>query len=322
MQQRYVKHIYISPVGRSGNQLFQYLLALFFQKHVPYAEIFHLHTTNSFLLDAFGIKGIARAPMLQQHPYRVLVVDRHNFDVRSLIANWMSPADTIIHIKTLACRMELFFPLRKHYQDLFSTILDTVVHGWDESKLVINIRLEDILSSSSSTTIHKNYPPLPFSFYHWILKKTKLTPVFLGQLGDDQISNRLRSCFPNATFCPSQGTRIDFDIMRHSKHVLTSVSTFSYLACFLSKTCVSIHVPVYGFFHPKDRPDCNFIVHDDGIFHYYNIPSMLWEASDEQITKLTQIHEDEEYDMIHVTDTVSKHVESPLNMPLLKHLTP
>lgn len=297
-QLKYIKQIYISPVGRSGNQLFQYVLALFFKKYVAHADIFC--NKKSFLTE-LGI-SIEHATIPSVYPYKLLVIKRHDFDVTNLMAYWIASADTIIHIQSLACRMDLFFPLRHYYQNLFTNLLDRddpTIHGWDESKLVINIRLEDILSNA----IHANYPPLPFSFYHWLLRRTKLEPVFLGQLGNDRISNALRSSFPYATFCPSKGTRIDFQIMRRSKHVLTSVSTFSYLACFLSTTCISVHVPAYGFFNPKDRPDCQFMVHDnDGIFHYYDLPSIIWRSTDDQIDKLIDLQEDDTFDIINLKE--------------------
>lgn len=286
-QQPYHKQIYIFTTGRSGNQLFQYLLAIFFQRCVPHAEIC---CNSPLFLTELGV-NVKYVPIPRNTNCEVIVVDRHDMDMATLITQWTQPIHTTILIVKLVCRMELFFPLRNHYQHALSNIFDAdpTISGWDASKLVINIRLEDILSEA----IHPNYPPLPFSFYRWILCRTQLEPVFLGQLGNDRISKALRSSFPDAIFCPSQGTRTDFEVMRRSRHVLTSVSTFSYLACFLSKTCTSIHVPLYGFFNPEERPDCNFLANDDqGIFHYYHIPKMTWKATDAQIDEIIDMNND------------------------------
>ena len=278
------KQIFILQYGRTGNRIFQWMLALYFQRHVPEAII--LCNTKDFLSNV-GIE-LDQVDDINIYGHRCLVVDKHDVDIKNFLYHFQNDEKVTLLIKNLACRMDIFFPLRSYYRNMFisQSTRSMFYDGWDDSFLVINIRLEDILDKC----VHPNYPPLPFHFYKWILQKTKLKPVFMGQLGDDRISNSLRSSFPEATFVCSQDAHTDFQRIRYSKHVLLSISTFAYLATFLSESCLSIHVPIYGFFDPEVRPDCRFVVEDpDNIYHYYHLPTLSWKATDEQISLITNL---------------------------------
>ncbi len=280
-----MKRVHISKYGRSGNNLFQYMLALYFQKTFPETQI---SCNDPDFLKDFGIRVPFSSNALNIEPHTlVLTVDRHDIDVASYLNSFSEHDHITLHIRTLCCRMDIFFGLRDFYRQVIP-LQSTQDVGGNHHQLLIHIRLEDILDKC----IHKNYPPLPLSFYRWILKRTGLQPVFMGQLADDDVSLALRTWFPDAVFYPSEEPWRDFERIRMSRHILTSISTFSYVATFLAHA-TSVHVPLYGMFNPSDRPDCCFVVEEIGRYHYYAFPSVAWTCSPQQIDEIIAVDRDD-----------------------------
>lgn len=275
------RRVHILKYGRTGNQMFQYILALFFQ-HKCIDRAIEISCNDPLFLKDFGvtIDFMETVDVLSQG--NVAVIDKHDINVNNYVEHLKRNDNAIVLIKTLSCRMDILADFRNIYQKAIHARLPSLQrHGWDSSHLVIHIRLGD--NVAKNTVVHPNYPVVPFSFYRWILKNTQLKPVFIGQLGTDDISNGLRQCFPHAVFCESSGVVHDFYEMMLSKNVLVSVSTFSYLSAFLSDSCESIHVPLYGIYNTEDRPDCCFTVRNDPRYHYYKLPSIRWQATEQQM---------------------------------------
>jgi hypothetical protein len=116
-----------------------------------------------------------------------------------------------------------------------------------------------------------HYPLLPIAFYADLIEQTGLQPVFMGQLGDDPYCTALRSRFPGAIFLPTRGPLGDFETIRNSRHVVVSVSTFAWLAAWLSDAD-TIFQPLAGFFSPGQRPDIDLLALDDDRYRYFMLP--------------------------------------------------
>lgn len=132
------------------------------------------------------------------------------------------------------------------YRNLFQTSLKGEEVSEDE--LLIHIRGEDILSGW-----HHHYFPMPFSFYENVIKTTGLRPVFMGQIEENDFSLALRKRFPDARYLPQRSVVEDFTTLRNAAHVVLSVSSYAWLATWLSETAKSIHLPVAGLFNPLNR---------------------------------------------------------------------
>ena len=295
-----MKRVHISKYGRSGNNLFQYMLALYFQRTFPEIQI---SCNDPQFLQDFGIRvpfSSTALHIIEPHTL-VLTVDRHDIDISSYLNSFSEHENITLHIRTLCCRMDIFFPLRDFYRKTIPLQFVQDI-GYADDQLLIHIRLEDILDNC----IHKNYPPLPFAFYRWILKRTGLQPVFMGQIAGDEVSLALRTCFPNAVFHPSEDLIRDFERIRMSKHIVTSISTFSYIASFLADARTCVHIPLYGMFNPSDRSDCCFVAEDkEGRYHYYAFPSMDWTCSREQIDEIISEREDRSFrEILNIGDWV------------------
>ena len=180
-----------------------------------------------------------------------------------------------IETNCLACRLELL-PPRDAAKALFRD-QGAAPLLLPPDALLINVRAAEILDGR-----HKDYRPLPLAFYERLIRETKLRPVFMGQLADDPYSQALRARFPQAEFHASRGAMADFATLRAARHVVMSVSTFSWLACWLSEA-QTIHMPLIGFFHPKRRPELDLFPVDEPRYRFHAFPADAWTGSAEQL---------------------------------------
>lgn len=122
------------------------------------------------------------------------------------------------------------------------------IEPFADDELVINIRAGDILAGRPAW-----YPLVPPYFYKTLIEQTGLRPVLLGQLDQSlYLQEVLRMC-PGARLLPSAGAMVDFNRLRHAKNLCLTVSTFSWVAGWLSEAA-RIHYPLLGFMHPFCLP--------------------------------------------------------------------
>lgn len=160
-------------------------------------------------------------------------------------------------------RQSLFLA-REAYLDIFPISADVPEFGADH--LLINIRAADILDGAVDW-----YPLVPIGFYRWLLERTRLTPVFLGQLESGPYIDTLRATFPRAMFIGSQGARLDFDTIRRAANIVPSISTFSVTAAWLSGAR-RIFLPLSGFLNPCHMPQIDLVPTEDLRYRFFLFP--------------------------------------------------
>lgn len=160
-------------------------------------------------------------------------------------------------------RMEFLMP-PQFYEDVFPKS-EVLSHELAESDLLINIRTAEILDGVP------HYPVPPIAFYEDVVARTGLNPVFVGQLGDSEYVRRLRSRFPRARFIDSQGARADFDLIRSAKNIVVAISTFSWLAAWLSQA-KTIILPISGFYNPAQHRELDLLPVDDVRYRFFLFP--------------------------------------------------
>ena len=183
-----------------------------------------------------------------------------------------SNAIQTIQISGWGMRLE-YYKNPSAFRDLFQTD-HKIRFTPSEHQLLINVRAEDI-----RTGWHPKYFPMAFSYYEKLIDETKLEPVFMGQLEPCPYILALRRRFPNAVFLPHINPLDDFQTIRQAKHIVLSVSSFSWLAAWLSETAENIHLPVCGLFDPGNREamepgngNTMLLPVDDKRYHFYNVP--------------------------------------------------
>ena len=246
--------IRLNRMGNMANYMIQVMAALAVKSHVPAAVIVGegLPDWNVHFLE----QDVPSLP--------TLTVDTQKLDVERLGARLRSGEVRRLELMSYSQNMDNFLS-REFYQDYFDgSNIDAV--GYPATHLVINIRGGEILDA-----IHPFYTVLPNLFYEELIARTKLIPVFMGQIADNPYSNALREAFPSAIFQKSLGPLQDFETIRRSKNIVCAVSTFSWLAAWLSDAD-QIHLPLSGLLNNFQVGEINLVPLGDTRFKLHLFP--------------------------------------------------
>jgi len=268
------KLIKVEPQGRLGNQMMQYMVADNIKAKVPGSVITgfgNARYCNNIL--KWGVEFTENVPEIGPE----LVLETHKIDIPSAIEFLNAEQNGTVVYKSVSCRYEYYEPHLERYREIFRPAQCRFGPG----KIVVNVRLEDALNG-----IHPFYPVLPISWYDHIIKTSGLEPVFVGQFGDDPYTEALRARYPRSEFHHSADPLEDFHMLRGATHVVIPVSTFSWLAAWLSETAETIHFPVAGIFDPRNRPDVDMLPIGDARFQFYLFPPKVWKGSDDEVDQI------------------------------------
>jgi hypothetical protein len=141
------------------------------------------------------------------------------------------------------------------------------IQSFDERYLVINIRTGDIFSG-----VNRLYPLIPVNFYADLIRTTGLLPVFVGEIQSNAYVQELRERFPAALFLPRQTPVDDFETIRRAKNIVIAVSTFSWMAAWLSMAD-KIYMPIAGFYNHELAPEIDLLPVSDPRYRFYEFPS-------------------------------------------------
>ena len=257
-------HVDFAP-GNIGNKMMQYMAALKVAARVDGAVL------SGINIPEWGIK----IPVVEQDVRRTLRISSHvtkKLDLDGIAEKFASGEINRLELNLYSSCVGNFLP-SEAYRNLFR--LDEKGYGAD--RLVINIRGEEVLNA-----IHPHYTVLPIEFYSHLIEQSELRPVFMGQVGgNSNYIRRLRDRFSSAEFVKTQGPLKDFATIRNSKNIVLSISTFSWLAAWLSDAN-RIYMPLSGFFNPLQYPDVDLIPDNDPRFLYDLFPRNL-AVTDENI---------------------------------------
>ena len=245
-------------MGGLGNRMIQYMAALTLAQRVPGARIVQIH------LPEWAIQ----TPPVPPDSGATELVTAESLDLDRLAHALNTGAVGRVDIRSYAQRMENFLP-PSAYRGLFGA---PDSQGAGPGELLCNIRGGDILDGH-----HPDYVLVPIEFYAELAQQTGLTPVFMGQLDDTPYLEALRARFPQSRFMPSRGAVGDFTFIRGSHNIVPAISTFSWLAAWLSNAR-QVFMPVLGLFHPLQSRGTNLLPFDDDRFrftlfpHHYAVP--------------------------------------------------
>ncbi len=248
----------ISPRGRLGNLMFQYMLAKQLQRRLgPRAVICG---------PGMPEWGWSATPALTQ-PSAPLVVNGHLFDLDELAHCLRSGLCDAIVIRGWGMRVE-YFPQVEEIRPLFKSHVTGQPVSKDE--VLFNVRAEDVESGA-----HAGYFPLPFDYYEAVARAERKRPVFMGQLQPGPYVQALRQRFPDARYLPLASPIEDFQTLRNAHCIVPSISSFAWLATWLSESARTIHLPVAGLFDPR-RGRQNLLPVGDPRYRFWSVdfPSM------------------------------------------------
>ena len=250
--------------GYLGNRMFEAMLAHSIAERIP-----GLVVTG----DALPEWGLAPPPIAL--PARHVKLGGHRVDIAHL--SYLLREDIIDGIESMALgfRMELL-PPRATAERLFPQRPDLGM-AFGAETLVISIRAAEILGPR-----HPSYRPLPIAFYARLVETTGLAPAFVGQIGDDAYSAALRARFPHAVFLPSQGAMADFATLRRARHLCVSISSFAWLAAWLSEA-ETVHLPVAGMYHPQHRKEIDLLPVADPRYRFHLFRPDPWGGTEAEL---------------------------------------
>ena len=258
--------IRINHVGRMANYMLQLMFVHSLQRTCRWPIV-----AEGFDLTDWGLAG-ERSVLSSDHGVSVYSsLTRLNYVAR--LIEVFKPR--VVSLDWVILRIGNFFP-PTDYLDIFP-LSDASCFNIPDDRLLIHVRAGDV-----STFTHQNYGPLPISYYQYLIDKTGLLPIFIGEIAPSSYIEALHKLWPDAQFVGGASALSDFQTMRRAKHIAISVSTFSWLAAYLSNAA-SIHVPIAGLLDPETRSDIDLLPVKDGRYKFYHIPLAVWERRYEEL---------------------------------------
>lgn len=247
---------HIHPQGNLGNRMIQFLVAKKLQKLIP-----NLLISNAVMpiweIDHPEIDDKGRTFECDEWQSVPTAVIRELF-ARDLV--------DCVRYGGFGQRVENYPDWRE--SSGYFQVRDSKVSGFSKHHLVINIRGGEVLDGRNM-----GYVLVPIDFYVHLIKQSGLIPVFMGQIEDNPYCHALRHAFPSAQFIQSGGALHDFELLRRSVNVVPSVSTFSWLACWLSDSAETIFLPMTGLLNPLHSREPDFAPTDDDRFRFFWFPA-------------------------------------------------
>jgi hypothetical protein len=245
--------VHISTMGNLGNQMIQYAVAQALAARIGTVRFSNVN------LPHFGILH----PVIGGDFPATEIVTANAVELDRLAKALAGGTLQRVDLRTYAQRMENFLPPQA-YAQIFPARSTPETAGPDE--LLCSIRQGDILDGH-----HPDYVLIPPDFYADLVAETGLRPVFMGQLEASPYMRTLRKRFPTARFLPSQGASVDFERIRQARYIVPSISTFSWLAAWLSEA-EQIFLPVLGLLNPAQNRGVGLLPLDDPRYRFYQFP--------------------------------------------------
>jgi hypothetical protein len=255
--------------ANAGNLMFRLMFAEYLRRHIPGSVV------TGAGIPEFGILLGDDRP---KNPVK-LAPSATRLDIAEIIEAVEAPGCDGIVIGYYGLRLEYF----AEHRDMFMAMFQTSSGGQhtEADELVIHVRAGDILDA-----IHPDYFPVPISYYRNLVERTGLRPVFTGQTRDSVYSDALRRSFPDARFLAGNHWLDDFQTTRNAQNIVTAVSTFTWLAAWLSQTAKRIYMPQLGLMNPRQRPDVDLSPTADERYVFEPFPVEKFTASADQLIRI------------------------------------
>lgn len=252
------KRVWIKPLGNLGNRALQYLAAEGIRCHAPEIIIENIH------LPEWGL----HSPTPEPPVHRSLRTGENRFwlDVAGLADCLRRGVVDNVQLDGYSYNLENY-PSRAAARKLLGPMPGgEAATGFAAHQLVCSVRGAEILRGT-----HPDYIPLPPRYYQQLAERSGLELVFFGHLEDDAYAQSLRSAFPQARFIPGTSPAYDFEMLRRSHNIALSISTFAWLAAWLS-AARKIYLPVCGMYHPVQHPYQHYLPLDEPEYEYTLFP--------------------------------------------------
>lgn len=253
-----------------ANHMLQYMVAHSIADRVPNSKII------GYDIPEWGLQDLSKP----KRAGKVVKIMIQRFEPEFAAELLAKEGVKAVKLRTPCSNVEALPPLDKA-RAMFDDA-DTQAYETGDGDIVIHLRLEDSLAGAN-----KHYGPIPIKFYERVIEASGKKPVFVGQIGDDWYSNALTQRFPDAVFLKGGSVLHDFETLRRAKHVVPAVSTFSWVASWLS-AATTIHFPIYGVLNPLQFPEVDLLPVTDPRYRFYLFPVRHWRGTPDQISEVLE----------------------------------
>ena len=260
--------VHVDRTGGLGNQMFQHMAALLL--------LSRLHAQLSGVeLPEWGIFQPDKRPG-QQKTFTVQRDTHMRMPIEKIMAAVEAGTVDCVNLRNYMQHMDNLLPASM-YRDVYVDRNPQRLVGDDE--LLINVRGNEILGGGAP-----DYVLIPVQYIHQIVAETGLKPVLMGQLTPGPYLDALREGLPEARLLPSRGIAEDFSTIRNARHIVISISTFSWLGAWLSNA-ERIFFPVAGLFNPFQRDDIDLLPLDDPRYRFDLFPFYVALPADQAVAQ-------------------------------------
>jgi hypothetical protein len=247
---------HLNPAGRLANLMIEYMVALKFAHMVRGCRI------SNISMPAWGIDH----PSIDSPGPTAVEKQEQHINLPALADQAWSGQIRRVEWTGFGQRMENFLS-SEQYQDVFVPPF-TEPMGYGPEYLVCPIRAEDILHAP-----HPDYVLTPVEFYREIADLTGLRPVFVGQTHPCLYMDRIRAAFPEAIIRDhNPDPLVEFETIRQSRNLVIGVSTFNWLAAWLSRSADNIFLAVSGLYNPMQKTNVDLLPFGDPRYKFFLFP--------------------------------------------------
>jgi len=246
---------HVEPKGALGSRMFQYLVALRFRELVPDCRI------SNVMIPEWGIDH----PPLELEEPVAWSIQSHHVDLQPLAERVRSGQVRSIVYTGRGQRRENFPSLETCRSAFRPAVISPARFG--ERYIVCHVRPSDI----GRVRPDPNAPLSPAAFYAEIIARTGLIPVFVGGGAGGDHTAQLRRQFPHGVFLQSGDNVLDFEVIRQAQHIVLGVSSFAWLAAWLSDA-ERIFMAVNGRFNPMQEPAVDLLPLGDPRYQFCLFP--------------------------------------------------
>jgi hypothetical protein len=257
--------------GNFGNKMFQYAYLRRLQNFLPASEIFDAN------IPELGV----RTEKYKGSGDSLLIWKGHDLPFEVVARKILKSGHGCLRFGGYVQRMEYLgsvddlgslFSLPKALDDERFRILTS------DRYITCIVRANEILKA-----VHLDYPPTPISFFRAAVLDSGRIPVLMGQTASSFYSDALRRMFPDCVVYDHVSPLEDFRFITHSTNVAIAVSTFAWMASYLSKSAKHLYLPVFGFYNRAQRKDIDLLPIGDVRYRFAEFETMKWTGADSQI---------------------------------------
>ena len=257
--------------GNTGNRMFQYAYLRRLQSLLPASEIYGADILD-FVPRSAGYSGSGKRlviPKGQIHPLEALAQTILTEGIEHLrFGGYVQRMEYLLPPGQMRSLFSLPGPLdTERFQSLTS-----------DDHITCVVRANEILRA-----VHPDYPPTPIAFFRAAVEDSGRIPVLVGQTADSFYMDALRQLFPHCVVLDHKDPVEDFRFILNSTNVAIAVSTFAWMAAYLSASARRIYMPEFGFLNPKQRGDIDLSPTNDARYRFARFEKLRWTADEAQI---------------------------------------